>query len=151
MMKTARRRSDCRKELTMQQDKGLQGNEKIETAIIALQKVPAQELLDHTLTILRRRIQESGQLILAVEPDVSSAHLRIQTVTAPDGGLYWAAFTSFDEELRGGNGVMSTFLTDIGKLFQTALETEEIRGVILNPWNRTLMLDKELLRMILQK
>ena len=43
---------------------------------------------------------------------------------------------------------MSTFLTDIQQLFEAALKTEEIKGVILNPWNRTLMLDKSLIRII---
>lgn len=49
-------------------DKGLSGNEKIEEAIAALQEEPSQELLAHTLTVIRRRMQEDGQLILAVEP-----------------------------------------------------------------------------------
>lgn len=48
-------------------DKGLSGNEKIEEAIAALQEEPSQELLAHTLTVIRRRMQEDGQLILAVE------------------------------------------------------------------------------------
>ena len=44
---------------------------------------------------------------------------------------------------------MSTFLTDIEKLFTSALSVEEIDGVIINPWNRTLMLDKNLIRIVL--
>ncbi len=39
---------------------------------------------------------------------------------------------------------MSTFLTDMGHLFTSALEVEEISGIILNPWNRTLMLNKKI-------
>ena len=46
---------------------------------------------------------------------------------------------------------MSTFLTEIRKLFESALSVNEIQGIILNPWNRTLMLDKTLLRIILGK
>ena len=42
-------------------DKGLSGNEKIEEAIAALQEEPSQELLAHTLTVIRRRMQEDGQ------------------------------------------------------------------------------------------
>ena len=56
---------------------------------------------------------------------------------------------SFEEELKGSNGVMSTFLTDLGKLLETAQQTKEIEGVILNPWNRTLMLDKALIQILL--
>ena len=43
-------------------DKGLSGNEKIEEAIAALQEEPSQELLAHTLTVIRRRMQEDGQV-----------------------------------------------------------------------------------------
>ena len=49
-------------------DPGLEGNEKIEAAILALQQEASQELLAHALTVLRRRMRENGQLILAVEP-----------------------------------------------------------------------------------
>ena len=44
---------------------------------------------------------------------------------------------------------MSTFMTDIGKVLEAALSEEEINGVIINPWNRTLMLDKTLIRIVL--
>lgn len=43
----------------------------------------------------------------------------------------------------------STFLSDIGKLFQTVLTVPEIEGIIINPWNRTIMLDKKLIRIIM--
>ena len=53
-------------------DEGLQGNEKIESAVAALQKEPSEEMLAHTLTVIRRRMNEKGQLILAVEPPADS-------------------------------------------------------------------------------
>ena len=49
-------------------DKGLQGNEKIEEAILAIQQNPTEELLAHALTVVRRRMREQGQFIVAVEP-----------------------------------------------------------------------------------
>ena len=48
------------------QDETLQGNEKIEVAIQALQKEATQEQLAHTLTVIRRRMKDSGQVIVAV-------------------------------------------------------------------------------------
>ena len=42
------------------QDERLKGNEKIETAIAALQQEPNDELLAHTLTVIRRRMKEQG-------------------------------------------------------------------------------------------
>ena len=132
-------------------DEGLIGNEKIEEAVLALQSEPSQEMLAHTLTVIRRRIREGGQFIVAVEPSLESTQMNLQIVKTADGALWWSAFTSFEEELKGADSVKSTFLSDIDKLFETALEVPEINGVIINPWNRTIMLDKELIRIILQQ
>ena len=109
-------------------DKGLQGNEKIEEAILALQQEPTEELLAHALTVVRRRMREQGQLIVAVEPpsaDVQEAvtqaagtAMRLQAVQTSDGKKWWSAFTGFEEELKGSGSVMSTFLTDMEQLFR---------------------------------
>ena len=130
-------------------DEGLIGNEKIEEAVLALQNEPSGERLAHALTVIRRRMKEGGQLIVAVEPSLENTLMRLQTVISEDGGIWWAAFTSFDEELKGADSIKSAFLTDIGRLFHTALEAAEIKGIIINPWNRTIMLDRELINIIL--
>lgn len=82
-------------------DPGLEGNEKIEAAILALQQEASQELLAHALTVLRRRMRENGQLILAVEPSAGKEQLALKTIQTPDGNLWWVAFTSFEEQNRG--------------------------------------------------
>ena len=130
-------------------DEGLQGNEKIETAIAALQQEASEEMLAHTLTVIRRSMKEGGQFIVAVEPPTGGNQMQIQAVQTPDGNSWWAAFTSFEEELKGSGNVMSTFLSDMEMLFTTAVRTEGISGVIINPWNRTLMLDKNLIQIVL--
>lgn len=53
-------------------DEGLRGNEKIEEAIAGLQQEPTQEMLAHVLTVVRRRMKENGQLIVAVEPRLAA-------------------------------------------------------------------------------
>ena len=130
-------------------DEGLQGNEKIEEAIAALQKELTDEMLAHTLTVIRRRMKATGQLILAVDAPGGDGKLNVQAVKTDDGKNWWAAFTSFEEELKGGGSVMSTFLTDVEQLFHSAIATDEIEGIIINPWNRTLMLNKQLLKIVL--
>ena len=134
---------------TCHQDEGLIGNEKIEQAILALQQDPTPELLAHALTMVRRRMQENGQLILAVEPPATDGQLHIQATKTSDGKQWWMAFTGFEEELKGSSSVMSTFLVDISKLLSMAQHAGDIEGIILNPWNRTLMLDQSLIRIIL--
>ena len=111
-------------------DAGLCGNEKIEEAIAALQQEPTQEMLAHTLTVIRKQMRKGGQFIIAVEPYISSERINIGVVQSPDGLKWWSAFTSFDEELKGGNEVKSTFLTDIEQLFKSALEVGEISGIM---------------------
>lgn len=91
------------------------GNEKIEEAVAALQQETTQEMLAHTLTVIRRRMREAGQLIVAVEPSMGDNNLNIQSVKTDDGKCWWMAFTSFDEELKGSGSVMSTFMADIEK------------------------------------
>ena len=137
------------KKKSVHTDEGLQGNERIEEAILALQQEPTEELLAYALTVLRKRMQEKGQFIVAVEPPVGDGTMKLQTIRTKDGGLWWMAFTSFDEELKGSNSVMSTFMTDIKQLFTSALQADAISGIILNPWNRTIMLDKNLIQITL--
>ena len=100
---------------TSHTDEGLQGNEQIEQAILALQQHPSQEMLAHTLTVLRRRMLAHGQLIVALEPPAGDNQMRLQALQTDDGKKWWTAFTSFDEEIKGGGSVMSTFLTNIEK------------------------------------
>ena len=75
--------------------------------------------------------------------------MRLQAVQTSDGKKWWSAFTGFEEELKGSGSVMSTFLTDMEQLFRMTLTADDIEGVILTPWNRTLMLDKRFLHIIL--
>ena len=74
--------------------------------------------------------------------------MKLQAVKTSDGNSWWAVFTSFDEEMKGAEAVQSAFLVEMEPLFRQALAVPEIRGIILNPWNRTLQLDKDLLRII---
>ena len=52
----------------MPQDKSLQMNQTIETAILQLQQSPTPEQLAHTLTVVRRCMQAGGQWIVAACP-----------------------------------------------------------------------------------
>ena len=136
------------KEKDSMRDEGLKGNEQIEEAILALQQEATPEMLAHALTVIRRRMKEGGQLIVDVEPSVAGAQMNLKVVETGDGAKWWSAFTGFEEELQGADSVKSTFLSDMDKLFDAALAVPEISGIILNPWNRTIQLDKTLIRII---
>lgn len=72
-------------------DKTLQGNNKIESAIAALQQEPSQEMLAHTLTVIRRRMNEHGELIIAIDPSSAASGLQVQAIQTDDGRKWWAA------------------------------------------------------------
>ena len=134
--------------MVQKKDEGLNGNEKIEQAVYQLQQEPTQEQLAHTLTVIRRRMRENGQVVVAVEAVAKEQNLQLATVRTEDGRRWFAAFTSFEEEMKGGGAVKSTFLADIQQLFETTREAD-VAGVILNPWNRRLALDQTLLAVVL--
>lgn len=133
----------------MDKDLVLMGNEKIEEAIRGLQQEPTQEMLAHALTVIRRRMKEDGHLIVAVNPMGAMDTLQVQTIQTADGKQWFAAFTGFEEQMKGSNAVMSAFTSEIEKLFQMTLQTEEVEGLILNPWDCTMMLDKNLIHIII--
>ena len=64
-----------------------------------------QEMLAHVLTVIRRRMNEHGELIIAVDPSSAASGLQVQAIQTDDGRKWWAAFTSFDEELKGSGSV----------------------------------------------
>ena len=128
----------------MQNEPVLDGNEKLEQAIADVQAAPSQETLAAALTVLRRRMRAGGHLIPAVGAD-----MRLGTVKTPDGRAWLCAFTSREQQMKGGEQVLSAFTAEIEPMLRAALTEKEAAGLILNPWERTLMLDKTLLRIVL--
>lgn len=133
----------------MEKDMRLEGNEKIEGAIRALQKEMTDEMLAHTLTVIRRRAKENGHFIVSLDPSAGQEGLLMRVICTDDGKRWFAAYTGFEEQSRDSSGVMSAFTAEIGKIFQITLDAKGIEGLILNPYNCTLMLSKQLIQIIL--
>ena len=131
--------------MKIKMDEGLKGNEKIESYITMLQKEPSQELLAITLTSIRRRMQEGGQFIVPVDYRADGS-LQVQ-VMETNGKKWLPAFSGFEEQMKGSTQVMSTFLANIDQLLDLAL-SGDVEGLLLNPWNLTMKLDKNLIRII---
>ena len=129
-------------------EESLNGNEVIEEYIGMLQKEPSQELLAVVLTSIRRRMKQGGELIVPLDLEGAGEDdsLKVQIMQV-EGEPWMCAFTSVEEELKGKNLVVSTFTASIEEIFQLALK-EDVKGVILNPWHRTIQLDKDLIRII---
>lgn len=132
--------------MEISKDEGLIGNEKIEEYVDLLKREPSDEALALALSAVRRRMNEGGQFIVAV--DAGPAGMAVQAMELSNGEKWLPAYTSFEEELKGSNSIMSTFMADIGQILDLALNEESLSGVILNPWNCTLKMDKDLIRLI---
>jgi hypothetical protein len=129
-------------------DKGLAGNEKLEEQIMMLQKEPSPEMLSVVLTTVRRRMKEHGEMIVPVEAD-PSGNLRVQIMQIENGEKWLAVYTSFEEQMMGGQSVQSTFLSEIGQLLRMVLHENSVEGLLVNPWNRSLRLSRDLIRIVL--
>ncbi len=129
-------------------DKALAGNKKLEEHIQMLQTEPSQEMLAVVLTSVRRLMKEHGQMIVPVDPS-STEQAKVQIMQLENGERWLAVFTSFDEQMKGGGEVMSTFLGDIGQLLRMTLQEKSVEGLLINPWNRSLRLGKDMIRIIL--
>ena len=129
-------------------DPGLRGNEKIEEYIGYLQQEPTQEMLAVTLSAVRRRMKAGGQLVIAVSPKADRG-LEAQILQLPDGSRWAVAYTGFEEQEKGKTELVSAFLADMREVLTKVLTMDGISGLILNPWNRTMRLDKPLIRLIL--
>ncbi|MDO4616189.1 MAG: SseB family protein [Lachnospiraceae bacterium] len=133
----------------MEQKKELSGNEQIEEAILQVQKEPSEEALAHALTAIRRQMKAGAHLIVAVD-SIPGEHTQIslRTITTNDGKRWFVGYTGFEEQLKDSNPVMSSFTAPISQIFEAALSEGIVEGVILNPWNRTMLLNKQLIRII---
>lgn len=130
-------------------DKGLIGNNLIEEAISELKDSFTDENLAVVLSAIRKRMNEKGQFVIGVDAsEASNVSLSLKTVGF-NGAKWFIAFTSFEEELKGKNGVMSAFLADIDQIINITLKSEGIEGLILNPHGEMLTMNKSILEVII--
>ncbi|MFR3124522.1 MAG: SseB family protein [Coprococcus phoceensis] len=84
--------------MAISQDETLKGNEKNRRSNSGItKKETSQEMLAHALTVIRRRMNENGQVIVAVEMNPGNTQMAVKSVQTEDGKCWWYAFTSFDE------------------------------------------------------
>ncbi len=130
-------------------DENLKGNDEIEQDIKVFLDAPSDEALAVLLTTIRKRMTDGGHFVVAVDaaPGVGE-NLQIRTVTM-NGKQWMVAYTCFDEELKGGESVMSAFTAPISQILKMILSSEDLEGVIVNPYGGSIKLDKALSSLIL--
>lgn len=130
-----------------EKEPSLLGNEKLEKNISSLQRDPSPEMLAVTLTTLRRLMNAGNSFVAAVEMD-EKGQPRIGMLKT--GRKKWiVAYTGFEEQMAGGQTVQSTFLCGMKELLLKAAQEKSAEGILVNPWNRTLRLDRHLIEIVL--
>ena len=147
-------------------DSYLDGNDVIEVAIDMFYKDSSKDNLVKLLEAIRNRMNNDGHLILPVETpqaavdmldlehikvgDVVTAkedlHFRMRQLETKDGRQWLVAFTNQKEMQKGeSSSVISNFMDQ----FLNAVLDMDVAGVILNPWDKFFLLDKELIQIII--
>ncbi|MDO4977142.1 MAG: SseB family protein [Eubacteriales bacterium] len=132
----------------MEKDQTLRGNESIEKSIIKFKKSMTDENLTHTLSLLRKRMKEKGHFVVAVKM-AASGNMELRTVKTQDGKEWFAVFTSFEEQNNGGDNIKSTFTAEMEQVFQICFQSPNVEGILLNPWNLSLKMDKTIISIIM--
>ena len=74
-------------------------------------------------------------------------HFKLHHIQTNDGKMWFVAFTS-DEEYRRGEAA-SVIDHFIGSLLEGCADMSD-EGIIINPWGRSFLLTKDLIRLIIQ-
>lgn len=122
-------------------------NQIIEDAIRAFTQNRTEEQLADTLSVFRQNLDK--ELIVSVVQ--SGEGLTLSPVRTSNGKQWFTVFTSFDEQLKGKAQVQSMFSASLEKVFKVALESDNIDGVIINPYGNSIFLERPILQVVLGK
>lgn len=122
-------------------------NQIIEDAIRAFTQNRTEEQLADTLSVFRQNLDK--ELIVSVVQ--SGEGLTLSPVRTSNGKQWFTVFTSFDEQLKGKAQVQSMFSASLEKVFKVSLESDNIDGVIINPYGNSISLERPILQVVLGK
>lgn len=144
------------------------GNGELATAMKAVHEDGSAENYLNLLNLMAKRIAEGGEIILPVQMSQSAfdmlgdlnqvkvgdtlyaseeIRMKPQALTDHDEGIWYAAFTDYNEAGKGeGSSSINQLLKDIVKV---ALGDKEKKGLVLNPWENPIFLNKDMLKMVL--
>lgn len=122
-------------------------NQIIEDAIKAFTQNRTEEQLADTLSVFRQNLDK--ELIVSVTQEGEG--LTLKSVRTSNGKQWFTVFTSLDEQLKGKGQVQSMFSASLEKIFRVTLESDNIDGVIINPYGGSISLERPILQVVLGK
>ena len=126
----------------------LDGNERIESAVMEYHSDGSYKKQMAVLDTIRQRMHEDGHLLFPVIPDDNdTTRFAFRPVQTKDGKIWYAAFTSEPEFEKGEpSRVLSNF---IDSMLKACLDTEAA-GFIINPWGQSFLLGREQIEAIFE-
>lgn len=138
-------------------------NDEIEMCIKEVEKQDSQDNIWNLLRAFQRRIAEHASLLIPViaepvsdlrtipklsleNPDEPCSHF-IRKVELAKGGKAFCAFTSWRELDKGEGTDWET--ADMETILRQAYEDDDVMGLLINPWDVSVLLNKQLLEVIL--
>lgn len=127
-------------------DSFLDGNEMIEEAIEQYYEDNTDDNLKEVLEAIRKRMHADGHFIFpVVETGDENPSFTFRTVRTNDGKEWGVAFTSQPEYEKGEpSQILSNFIDTTMRFFLGS----ETAGLILNPWGKYFLLEKDLIEEI---
>lgn len=120
------------------------GNVNIKGAIEKIIDNPSEDNAEEFALVLVERMLDFGQLIVPIETCEDDHDSFIyKTVVNDDGSIFFPAFTDQEEFEKGPDAEKLYHFIDA--LFEKVLETDEISGVVINPWGDSFELSKDLI------
>jgi len=134
----------------MMEDKFLVGNEIIEKALAEVNANMNDDTVMNLVYAIQQRMVADGHVLLPVEfPDPEDPHtFSMRGIPNDEGEIYLACFTS-QEELEKGEptAVVSQF---IDVFIDAVLESESVKGIMINPFGITCRLPKGILQIVME-
>lgn len=133
------------------QNEFLKGNGIIEQA---MDKARANEFTEESINgliaALQTRMREDGHLLLPVEPldEDDNNRFLLRGVPDEDGEIYLACFTSEAELNKGEKTAVISQFIDVFLI--NAVDLEDVRGIVINPWSGGCRIPKTVLQVVLE-
>lgn len=128
-------------------------NDKIEKALKVLTYHQDEKSLSMLLDALRRRSAQHGKFIVPVQPvkaiddEDEAVGFQVRTITLNSGAIALCAFTSKEEFEKGADS--DVIHQSIEELLRFVYSNNQLKGLLINPWGKPMLLDKEMIKQIL--
>lgn len=128
-------------------DPFLDGNELIEEAISTYHTESTKENLCAVLDAICSRMHQDGHFMIPAILSENGEEFSFRTLQTKDGKEWLAAFTTPAEHEKGATSqIISNF---IDAMLKACLDSE-YAGIIINPWDKSFMLTKALIDMLIK-